>query len=233
MGKWWLTPKGEIDLTGSDHDYIALLQMLNLERGDPEAHAFRRRKKQQITSEQAEAALRRGADRKAVEFLMAGFDPRLWAVREWGWIRVHDGNVELWRFDENTLDLWQKSRRFWGRSTFDTFTIGETSTGDLFRLDGRRLQNVSAEPGALKHYATGIGAFRNPPSPFNPTKMAFAFQEATGIQVRRVHVNEGDGVLEIDEYTFALPARSRNYGFADWMEWARLNLPNPEEDLLI
>lgn len=227
-GKYWLTPdKGTIALTGSDHDFIATLEIVGLERGEPGSLQFRKRKNQQITQAQADEALARGADPDAIEFLLRGGDPRLWMVREHGWIRIQHPFMEVWRFDDATLNTFRQNLdylKYAKGMPEDVLQVQETSTGDFFPVPFRFLTNISAEPDAMKRTGLGVGRFRNPePDTPNETKIAFALYCA-GYPVRQLSVLGEDSVRitlrdgETNVYPF--PLNWRDYGFADWRNWA-------------
>jgi hypothetical protein len=234
MGKWWLTLEGELPLGGTDHGQVARETMLGLTSGTDDARRFAKpgRWSERLTPEELEELSTRDIDPRALEFLSDRSDPRFWALREYNWIRVARDRMDMWRFDESTLDMIQNARNYWAKEgdRYPEITISEASTGDMFRIPQMRLRRLGVMPEALKQIAEGIGKFRNPePEGPNELKLVFAFAEA-GYPVRAIQ-SEGDilHILLLNEFggdpehrTVRLPERYENYKFSDWQEYAKV-----------
>lgn len=67
-----------------------------------------------VPKEELDAALARGADPAAIEFLSdKNKDPRLYALRELGWIRTAKSKFNCWQFNQAAADLIRDSKDYW------------------------------------------------------------------------------------------------------------------------
>lgn len=138
---YWLTPAGAFDMKASEHAQAAAHSMLNMpaDRRVPMHWMIKG-----IPEEELVAALERGADPKAVEFLSnSRGDPRLFALREYGWIRVAKNAFNLWKFDEETVKLIRNAKDYWAAQdnagACEMMDVEEFSTGDRFTVSAARL----------------------------------------------------------------------------------------------
>lgn len=226
-GSYWLTPE-VVSTAGVEHGYIAKLAMLGIERGSPDAHRYvpMPRWHHPLDERTADVFLKRGVLPAAVAFLAQGKDARLWAMREWGWVRIRDGNFDLWKFDPKTLDVIRSAVDFWRDSGIDPeerVTVSEESTGDLFTIQAKRLLRRDADPDALKHHAMGVGTFRNPPEAVSACKVAAAFADAgyevidAYVQDDELHVVEGVG----PGFSLKLKPAHASWRYEEWLRFAR------------
>ena len=163
---WWIRTDGSVkQMGGGEHAQEALRFMLNL----PEDYLVNLRDMfsgaDAWTPEELAEAKRRGVPKKVFASLKKHEDPRLFMLREHGWIRVAKNKINDWKFDDETLSRLQTSA-YWDAqpqvTEYDTFDIEELSTHDVFPLSAKKLLNRSAEAGALKRMAMGVGRYRNP-----------------------------------------------------------------------
>lgn len=163
----WLYPDGSTsgDLGASEHAEVALREMLKL----PDDTTIRKdRLFGGITPAEAKAALKRGADKDAVDFLLkTRGDPRLYAVKNLGWIRVARNAINVWKFDDETVDLLRRSDLWKSHpqvEDYDMFLIDEMSApqGQTFEVSAGKLRKRGASADALRYTAQGVGRYRNP-----------------------------------------------------------------------
>ena len=227
-GSFWLTPTGVVSSAGVEHGYLAKLAMLGLERGSPEAHKYvpMPRWHHPLTDHAADELLKRGAAPGAISFLAQDKDPRLYAIREWGWVRVRDDHIDVWTFDQPTLDMIRNSIGFWEAVQGylvpgARFVVSEESTGNLFTVEAKRLLSRATDPEALKAHAMGVGKYRNPPGPASSEKIAEAF-EAAGYPFTRIVVEDdcvmvfehGDG--DVAHLALSLTGSRQTWGYDEW-----------------
>lgn len=132
-GKFWIMPDGVVDVSTSEHALFAKKIMLGLAPEDytynvttmftPLSAAERRKFKG------------RGVCRRVLEFLsLHDNDPRMFAIREWKWIRTRQQSFHLWTFDAETISLirnastyWQVQRQVEPGDTIDVEQYGQAS----------------------------------------------------------------------------------------------------------
>ncbi len=102
-------------------------------------------------------ALEGGADYKAIEALENGVDPRLYAMKNYGWVRVSKNRFNMWSFDKNTADLIKNAEGYW----FAQGNIDRHETIDTFEFKDRAHFTVTVgqlmrggDPQVLKGLAT-------------------------------------------------------------------------------
>ena len=102
-GKYWITPAAAVELSGREHEWLSTAVMLQL---PDRMFAPYRWSIDGVPEEELELALDRGADPAAISFLSSKKnDSRLWAVREYGWVRTFRNKFNLWYFDCTTADM--------------------------------------------------------------------------------------------------------------------------------
>lgn len=123
---------------------------------------------QAMTDEEAETHLQRGVDPNVINFFqsVAHPDARIWALREWGWVRTDDNIFNCWIFDDDTLDTIRANKQYWmiQRPAIEkgtTITVNEEATGERYTVNVERMLNPAATAEALIRVAAGA-QFRNP-----------------------------------------------------------------------
>src|SRR5689334_6926795 len=117
IGKWWLRPNElSLDVSTTEHALVARRVMLGLSPDEPvftQADMF-----QALPSGQIHEFTSRGVSPGVLEFLSRPSDPRVYAIRKWGWIRTRRDRFYLWKLDDATLktirecpDYWQAQRQ--------------------------------------------------------------------------------------------------------------------------
>lgn len=166
-GDFWMFPDGRVEaIAGHEHGWDAKRAMLELEPGDTFFRLPFQDWLKPLKPEEVSLFRERGVPQEQLDYLAAGKDPRAWVITNWNWIRIHNGsNFNIKRFDDLTLARIQDSKDFWRTQPKadldDRVTVDELSTGETFTFTLKLLQRAeSAE--AVKHYAAGVGAFRNP-----------------------------------------------------------------------
>ena len=154
-GKWFITPEGSVQLDGREHAQLATHYMLNLplDRNVPMWWVIRG-----IPEEEFDAALKRGADPDAVEFLRKkGNDSRLWVLKL-GWIRTAKSLWNLWRFDDKTLQIARDAKDYWAAQKItksDYVDIEEFETRQVFSVPVFTILD-GTDPALLKRVALGL-----------------------------------------------------------------------------
>jgi hypothetical protein len=156
---FWLTQDGTIEQSSSEHAKYARRVMLKLDEFYPMPKPF-----DAITKAEARDAAARGIPKKVIAFLEKGGDPRKWALKEYGWVRTAQNNINLWQLNEETLGLLRDWVREFNMDITETFDLEELSTGEEITVNARQLRNAGTTPAALKAYGQGIGRYRNPNS---------------------------------------------------------------------
>ncbi len=110
--------------------------------------------------EELEAALARGADPAAVNFLSKrGNDARLYVVREYGWIRTAKQAWNMWSFDDKCAEIARSAKEYWASqytlNEYDTLDIHEFKSGDRFTVRAKALLE-GGKPRVLKNLAMGF-----------------------------------------------------------------------------
>ena len=153
IGKWWLRPgKAAIEVSATEHALVARRVMLGLE---PDAARFTQRDMLSALTEAEIAEFRKiGVEQQALEFLCVPNDPRIFAIREWCWIRVRRDRFYLWKLDAASLRVIRESHSFWSAQPKsdprDAADIVELSSGDEFSLSIRRLLDGRSKPASLR-----------------------------------------------------------------------------------
>ena len=169
-GRYWLTPEGEtLDVAGSEHANIAKIVMLNIDNPeDRMAYAPIKNVWKAMTDEEASIHLRRGVDPNVINFFQSAGHPdaRIWALREWGWVRTDDSLFNCWILDDQTLDTIRANKRYWmvqrpGLESDTVINVNEEATGERYTLNVERMLNPAATAEALIRVAAGA-QFRNP-----------------------------------------------------------------------
>ncbi len=160
VDKFWITPQGSFEMGHIEHMDFAIAVMLAMPSTAivPRWWAIRG-----IPPTEIEAALDRGADQAAVRFLEnKRNDARMWAMREYGWIRTAKNAWNLWDFDKATADMVRNSTDYWkfqasrGHMTeYEMLDIYEFKTGDQFSINARKLL-AGGNPKVLKNLAMGV-----------------------------------------------------------------------------
>ena len=149
-----------VDVTLSEHALFARAKMLNI----AEDQIHRRIPIQTIFSRlspmETTCALADGADQDCVDYLKATFetslssmvpavDPRIYAIREWDWIRTRKNLFYARKWCTNTQQRLLESRAFWDlqpSATDDSWLV-------LYDLDGNEMGGTL---GALKQRLKGV-----------------------------------------------------------------------------
>ncbi len=116
-GKSWILPDGTvIDCTGDEHARYARAQMLNIPTDDvgrllPLNTIFC-----PLSEAEAKWHRSRGVGPDCIEFLTNGsptVDPRVYAIKYWGWIRTRENKFYAWEWDEKNISRLASATAFW------------------------------------------------------------------------------------------------------------------------
>lgn len=120
FGKAWMLPSGHvIDCTGDEHARIARAYMLGISDDEMRRLLPLDQIHKPLTPEQADRYRDSGIPEDNIRFLMTGasVDPRIFAIREWDWIRTRENKFYAWEWDEKTLlrvilndDFWKRTQ---------------------------------------------------------------------------------------------------------------------------
>ncbi len=153
---FWLTKFGSFQMTGTEHAAFAIGAMLDLpkDRRVPNYWTING-----IPENELAEALWRGADPKAVEFLSdRRNDARLWAMREFGWVRTAKSAWNLWNFDDETAEMVRWNTGYWEfqkkMTEFDMLDIYEFKTHCEYSISVQKFLD-GGQPHELKKLATG------------------------------------------------------------------------------
>lgn len=152
-GKYWITPGGVIDVSDSEHALYARKIMLGLA---PEDFTYNVRTMFTPLSARERKKFRsRGVGGDALDFLgQPGNDPRMFAIREWGWVRTRASAFYLWVLDDAALRLVRGARDFWAGQTQagarDAIDVLELSTGTEFELAVGQVRKAGLGATALR-----------------------------------------------------------------------------------
>jgi hypothetical protein len=152
-GKYWIVPgMSAINLSNDEHDQVAMAIMLALPRPTAPRHWLIKG----VPHEELDAALARNADLKAIRYLEnKNHDPRLYAIREYGWVRTYKNKFNLWRFDDATAEMVRQSD-YWAMqpqlNDHDMIDVEEFDGTDRFEISVKRLLD-GGRPSVLKNLA--------------------------------------------------------------------------------
>ncbi len=131
--KYWITPGGAIELSGREHEWLSTAVMLNMK---DRMFAPYRWSIDGVPEVELDAALDRDADPNAVHFLRnPKNDSRLYAVREYGWVRTFKNKFNLWYFDCATADMDDKPVAVFC-PTYSTAKYSQLERDRLYRRSG-------------------------------------------------------------------------------------------------
>ncbi len=156
-GKYWITPEATVQLVSKEHAIFALGIMLNYPRDERLPDSWFGNG---VPKEQLEAALERGADPKAIKFLeKPGADPRLYAIREYGWVRITKNKFDVWVFDDSTAELVRNADGYWSEQyardlKYEVMEIYELKDGDKYTVDVKKILD-GGSPEILRDLAHG------------------------------------------------------------------------------
>jgi hypothetical protein len=148
QGDWWIFPDGKAaEMGGSEHAVIARREMLKL---TPSDYMATWNIMKPLDDDELRLARSRGADEEALAFLMqSGPDPRWYAMKNWGWIRVHTNRkkgetyFQTLLFDPESLEV-IRSSEFWKAqpqaSDGDWVIVEELSSKKLFPMSAGKLR---------------------------------------------------------------------------------------------
>lgn len=153
-GKWWLRPDGAaLNVSDTEHALVARRVMLGLK---PDANRFSQRVMFAALTPEEQTEFRK-AGKSILSFLREENDPRVFAIRQWRWVRVRKDRFYLWKFDVATLRIIRASRDYWSQqvslASGDCIDVIELSTGDEFSLPVRCLRAATAKASSLKNSA--------------------------------------------------------------------------------
>jgi len=171
-GRYWITPEGVESVAGTEHGNDVKMRMLGLKGRDRAKYAKLGNHFNALSPEEVEIHRERGVPEEHLAFLTASrtIDPRLWGLREWGWVRVHDSVFNVWEFTQRELDMIQGPNmdKYWYQQRFNldphtSVTLHEEGSGDMYSVPVDALRRGTIE--SIKH-AGSRGAkmrmFRNP-----------------------------------------------------------------------
>lgn len=154
-GKYFITEAGAVDVSGREHEWLSTAVMLQL---PDRMFAPYRWSIDGVPEEELQAALDRGADPAAVRYLEnKKHDSRLYAVREYGWVRTFKNKFNLRYFDCETADMVRRSD-YWKFQhqveQGDRIDVEEVKTGDRYSISVAKLL-AGGDPEILKNLAHG------------------------------------------------------------------------------
>ncbi len=98
---WWITPDGVVNMAAAEHAQYALYKMSSVRVPTRDIWLIPDQYLRQMSPE-------------IVAYLKSpGADPRKYAIKYWGWVRVARNVFNLNRFDDATLTLLRNAKDFW------------------------------------------------------------------------------------------------------------------------
>ena len=186
---FWLTQEGTYAMGQSEHYMFATEAMLLMPDGEASG---RRWQNQGVPEDALQAGLERGADPRAVEFLRKGGDARLWAIREYGWIRAAKSKWNLWYFDEKTANLARKNTEYWDyqlrhymNPKYEMVDVYEFKDGDKYSISCRKLLD-GGNPQILKNLAMGRTVVADTEKMYSPEYSTAKYSETERRRLRNI-----------------------------------------------
>jgi hypothetical protein len=155
-GKYWITPEGLVDVTLGEHAVYARRVMLKLR---PDESLSPKEMLTPLTAAQRGKYAARGVPKDVLEFLSRPngdgmVEPRIYAIREYGWVRTRKEGLWVWRQDERTLWLIRDAKEFWARQSHlkgrDGVDVVQLSDRGKYYLTLRELRDPKLTARALK-----------------------------------------------------------------------------------
>lgn len=113
-GKYWITPRGVMDVSTTEHKIAARRVMLLLEDGGVDYPQARTEFTYMPRDYEVAALMRKpGVYTSAVWWLRQGKDERIFAMYFWNWVRVAKNAFYAWELDEKTLKQIRDARDYW------------------------------------------------------------------------------------------------------------------------
>ena len=112
-GDWWVYPDGSCqDMGQGEHAEVALRTMLKM----PEGMVISRRQlySMAFTKDQIQEALVRDVELSVIKFIEESGDPRYYAIKVWGWIRIAKTKINCWNWRESAQDILRRSS-YWSQ----------------------------------------------------------------------------------------------------------------------
>jgi GNAT superfamily N-acetyltransferase len=159
---FWIRPDGSVKgpLAQSEHAEEALRVLLRLPADFkiPRTQLFTG-----ITQKTEDSARARGVPENVLAYLSRDqIDPRTWMIQKEGWIRVSKNKINVWIFNDATLDLIRRSD-YWKHQTkaspYDMIEIDELSGNDKFEVPVRALRSRGSNAASLKEIGLRRGEF--------------------------------------------------------------------------
>ena len=137
-GDFWIYPDGSCQEMGDgEHAEVALRVMLKM----PEGMVISRRQlySMAFTKEQIQDALNRGVDPAVIKFIEESGDPRYYALKFWGWIRIAKQTMNVWEW-EPAVELLRRCS-YWSQQP----DIIPQDMFDVEEFIGRRKFSITVE----------------------------------------------------------------------------------------
>jgi hypothetical protein len=163
IGKWWLRPtKAALDVSTTEHALVARRVMLRM---DPDAARFTQIEMfDALTPAESAEFKAQDVPVDALDFLSRRNDPRVYAIREWGWVRVRRDRFYLWKFDRRALRTIRSSSGYWSAQPNmdpnDATDVIELSSADEFSIPLSTLRNPAMDVKSLLELASRTLAAR-------------------------------------------------------------------------
>jgi hypothetical protein len=168
-GEWWIDDMGMAEYADGDigdynHAIRAFESMIGMGLDDLPPDAPELIPMEPIDDDDAEWLRDQAVDENVIAFLKEGGDPREWAIKHMGWIRLAGHAAEVWEFDDATLgslrsgiwDAWISDRELDDEEWDTDVQIEEAKTRTLVDVPLRALMDDRYDAAALKRLgATG------------------------------------------------------------------------------
>lgn len=213
-GEWWIDGSGYVqfadgDIVDMNHAAMALQSIMSYADVDIDDPNIPEIAAMESLSDEAEEYLKeRNVDPKVIEFLGVGGDPREWMIENHGWIRLIGSSAELWRWDQETLELLRDGVfEAWGLDVDkvgdeDYVLVEEAKTRDLFQVPLRALMDKRFDAAALRRLA----------------KEGIPKQASAGEFMRSAWARKAAGERGVGEAVDDDPIDDRDFSF-DWDMW--------------
>lgn len=149
IGKCWVTHSGVVDVSGDEHARFARGTMLNIPperiKSEIPIHTIFK----QMTESDAKYYEELGVSRFPLDFLKSGnergfVDPRVYAIKNYDWIRTVDDQFYAWDWNEDTIKRLMSCDEFWKKhqkvNKYTSITLISIGSGLEFRYSYEALQ---------------------------------------------------------------------------------------------
>lgn len=158
--EFWITRIGEVlpAYDHTDHDIEAFQYALGVNFDDPDLPEMT---PYYPLSDEAIAYLQeQGADEEAIEYFKDGSEPRKYAMKHLGWVRVDSNRFTVWNFDRQSLTNITNFLHEEMDDASGTVHIEQLATNDMWSLPARIVMSPEVTVKFIKNYEDRMSTWR-------------------------------------------------------------------------